>query len=117
MLRPAHSKVFLKFLSVSVDLTLTSTHRHFVMEPTRSTTDALTANIRSINVLPPAHRSEPQNGELVDNPQDGYARLQDWAFVQGFALVKESSRPERWVLHYIHHHNQTKDCCKTEQKE
>lgn len=52
----------------------------------------------------------------MDNPQDGYARLQDWAFVQAFALVKESSRPERWVLHCYHHHDQTKDCRKTEQK-
>ena len=60
------------------------------MEPTRSTTNALTADMqRAINVLPPAHRSQPQNGELVDNPQDGYAHLQDWAFVQGFTLVKE----------------------------
>lgn len=73
------------------------------MESTRSTTDTLAADIRrAINALPLAHRSEPLNGELVDNPQDGYARLQDWAFVQGFALVKESSRPERWVLHCIH---------------
>lgn len=88
------------------------------MEPTRSTTDALTADIqRAINVLPPAHRSEPQNGELVDNPQDGYTHLQDWAFVQGFALVKESSRPEQWVLHYIYHHDQIKDCFKIEQKD
>lgn len=64
---------------------------------------------RAINALPLAHRSEPLNGELVHNLQDRYARLQDWAFVQGFALVKESSRPERWVLHCIHHHDQTKD--------
>ncbi len=84
----------------------------------RSTTDALAADIRrAINSLPLAHQSEPQNGELVDNPQDGYARLQDWAFVQGFALVKESGRPERWVLHCIHHHDQTKDCRKTEGQE
>lgn len=79
------------------------------MESMRSTTDALTTDIqRAINSLPLAHQSEPQNGELVDNPQDGDARLQDWAFVQGFALVKESSRPER-VLPCTNHHDQTKD--------
>lgn len=79
MLRPAHyCKVFSKFLLAFIDLTLTSTHHHFVIEPTRSTTDALTADIRrAFNVLPPAYQNEPQNGELVDNPQDGYARLQD----------------------------------------
>lgn len=88
------------------------------MESTRSTTDTLAAGIRrAINALPLAHRSELLNGELVDNLQDRYARLQDWAFVQGFALVKESSRPERWVLHCIHHHDQTKDCRKTEGRE
>ena len=76
------------------------------MESMRSTTDALATDIRrAINSLPLAHQSEPQNGELVDNPQDGYARLQDWAFMQDFALVKESSRSERWVLHCIHHHD------------
>ncbi len=72
----------------------------------RSRTDALAADIRkSINSLPIAYQSEPQNGELVDNSQDGYVRLQDWAFVPDFALVKESSRSERWVLHFIHHHD------------
>lgn len=61
------------------------------MESRRSATDALTADIRrAINSLPLAHQSEPQNGELIDNPQDGDTRLQDWAFVQGFALLKES---------------------------
>lgn len=61
--------IFSKLFLASVYLTLTSTHHHFVMEPMRSTTNALTANIqRAINVLPPTHQSEPQNSELVDNP-------------------------------------------------
>lgn len=81
----------------------------------RSTTNAFTADIRrTIRSLPLAHQSEPQNDELVDNPQNGYARLQDWVFIQGFALLKGSSRPEQWALHCIHHHDQTKDCRKTE---
>lgn len=85
------------------------------MESTRSKTDTLAADIRrAINALPLAHQSEQLNGELVDNPQDGYARSQDWVFVQGFAQAKESSRAERWVLHCIHNHDQTKDCRKTE---
>ena len=62
----------------------------------RSTSDALAAEIRrAINSLPLAHQGEPQNVELVDNPQDGYTHLQDLAFVQGFALAKKSSQPER----------------------
>ena len=81
------------------------------MEPNaRSITEELATDIqRAINALPPAHQVEPQDGELVDNPRDGYIRLQDWAFIQGFALVKESSRPERWVLQCIHHHDKTRD--------
>ncbi len=33
---------------------------------------------KTINELPPAHQMEPQDGELVDNPCNGYIRLQDW---------------------------------------
>ena len=55
----------------------------------RSMTEEVATDIqRAINALPPAHQVEPQDGELVDNPRDGYIRLQDWAFTQGFALVK-----------------------------
>ena len=32
---------------------------------------------RTINALPSVHEVEPQDGELVDNPRDGYIRLQD----------------------------------------
>lgn len=41
----------------------------------------------------------------MDDPQDGYIRLQAGAFPQGFALVKESSRPERVVLFCIYDHD------------
>ncbi len=89
------------------------------MEPnTRSITEELATDIqRAINALLPAHQVEPQDGELVDNPRDGYIRLQDWAFTQGFALVKESSRSERWVLQCIHHHDKTRDSRKIEEKD
>lgn len=73
------------------------------MEATSSRTRALAAEIqRAIEVLPASHQIGPQDRELVDNPSDGYIRLQDWAFIQGFALVKASTRAERWVLHCIH---------------
>ncbi|MCJ1346320.1 hypothetical protein MMC31_004535 [Peltigera leucophlebia] len=79
----------------------------------RSITEEVAADIRrAINALPPAHQVEPQDGELVDNPRNGYIQLQDWAFVQGFALVKESSRSDRWILHCIHHQDQIRDYLK-----
>ncbi len=44
--------------------------------------------------------------------------MQDWAFVQRFALVKENCRPERWILHYIHHHHHiARDYRKTEEQD
>ena len=56
------------------------------MEATGSKTGALAAEIQSaIEIIPACHRIESQDGELVDNPADGYIRLQDWAFIQGFA--------------------------------
>ncbi len=88
------------------------------MEATSSKTGALAAEVqRAIDVLPASHRIEPQDGELVDNPRDGYIRLQDWAFIQGFTFVKESTWAERWVLHCIHHHDRTRDYRKTEEKD
>ncbi len=66
------------------------------MESVRSTSNTLSTDIqKAISSLPLAHQSQSLNAELVDNLKDGYASLQDWAFVQGFKLVKESSRPER----------------------
>ncbi len=59
-------------------------------------TEALAVQIqRVIDALPVSHQIQSQDGELVDNPGDGYVCLQDWAFLQGFALVKKSSQPER----------------------
>ncbi len=81
-------------------------------------TEALAVQIqRAVDALPASLQIETKDGELVDNPGDGYARLQDWAFVQGFVLVKESSRPERWILHCIHHHDTTRDYRKTGEKD
>lgn len=66
-------------------------------------------NKQLANALPPSHQVDPQDGELVDNPRDGQKRLQDWAFVRGFASVKESIRLEGWISHCIYHHDQTGD--------
>lgn len=89
-----------------------SLSNHELSAPTL--TEALADEFRrAVNALPPAHRIEPQENELVESPDVGYVRLQDWAFTQGFALVKESSRPERWVLQCIHHKKETKAWRKT----
>ena len=88
------------------------------MEATSSKTGALAAEIqRAIEDLPASRRIEPKDGELVDNPRDGYIHLQDWVFIQGFAFVKESTWAERWVLHCIHHNHTTRDYRKTEEKD
>lgn len=50
----------------------------------------------------------------MNNPQDGYIRLQEWAFTQGFALVDESRRRERKVLNCIYRHDNMRDTRKTE---
>ncbi len=38
--------------------------------------------------LPPEHQVEPQVGEVVDGPQTGYTRLQDWVFARAFPNQK-----------------------------
>ncbi len=77
-------------------------------------TDALADEIRrAVNALPSASEIEPKENELVESPDIRYVRFQDWAFTQGFALIKESSCPERWVLQCVHHKKKTKDWRKT----
>lgn len=49
------------------------------MEPARSITEALAVEIqKAVEALPASHQLDPQDGELVNNPGDGYARLQGW---------------------------------------
>ena len=80
--------------------------------------EVLAVEIQSaVDALPASHQIEPQDRELVDNPGGVYVRLQDWAVLQGFALVKESSQPERWILHCIHHHDTSRDYRRTEEKD
>lgn len=79
--------------------------------------EALVAELqRAIQVLPASHRIELQDGELVENPRDGYICLQDWAFIQGFVFIKKSTWAKRWVLHCIYHHDTRKDYRKTKEK-
>lgn len=85
---------------------------------TASLSEALAAELqRAIHALPITHRKEPQHGETVNDPHEGFVRLQDWAFTQGFALVKRSSRPDRLVIHCIHRHKETRNTRKTPTEE
>lgn len=48
------------------------------MELARSMTEALAVEIqKAVGALSASHQRESQDGELVDNPGDGYVRLQD----------------------------------------
>lgn len=67
----------------------------------------------AIAALPPSHRRPPLKGEVVESPAAGYARLQDWAFTQGFCLVTESGNAERTQLWCIHHQKNTRNTRKT----
>ena len=49
-------------------------------------------------LLPPAHCLPPQEGEGFASWEEGKARLQDYAFTQGFAIVIESFQKTRGVM-------------------
>jgi hypothetical protein len=48
---------------------------------------------RAIEALPPKHREKPTDGETVASLEEGYVRIQDWAFTQGFAIPGFPLRP------------------------
>jgi len=67
----------------------------------------LAAQIKAVTeALPPAHCVEPQDDEEVNSIEDGFRRLQDWAFTQGFAIVKESLKKRMRITQTFHcaHH-------------
>ena len=59
--------------------------------------------------LPQAWLLPPQAGEVFDQTQDCLARLQGYAFTQGFAMVTTTSKKGRAQFTYIHHRKETKD--------
>jgi hypothetical protein len=50
---------------------------------------------QAIIALPAEHRLPPYQDEVVDTPEEGYIRLQNWAFTQGYELVIKSSNANR----------------------
>jgi hypothetical protein len=85
------------------------------MEPifAESTSETVTAELQAqldeaVAAIPPAHRLYPSRDEVFESKEAAFARLQDWAFVQGFAIVKESAKSssgqvKRLYLECVHH--------------
>lgn len=66
--------------------------------------------------IPSTHRLAPLQDEVVESREAGYARLQEWAFCNGYALAIESSKPSvkggpitRIVVHCVHHKETTRN--------
>lgn len=83
-----------------------------------SVTPELAAKIHlAIEVILPPHRRPPTPNELVDSPEAGLERLQDWAFTQGFAVVVESRNKTRIRVECVNHHKETKSWRKTKEED
>ena len=67
----------------------------------------------AIAALPPLHRTPPIKGEIVESPQTGYVRLQDWAFTHRFALVIETATDRRTIFRCSHYQKKTRNTRKT----
>ena len=67
--------------------------------------------------LPPFHLTSPAEGEIVESLDAGYTRIQNWAFIQGFAIAKESRKPTRQVFERVHHRMGTRNIRGTEEKD
>lgn len=55
----------------------------------------------AVAALPLAHRRPPTKGEIVESPNSGYARLQDWSFIYRFCLAIELGNAERTFAVFI----------------
>jgi hypothetical protein len=91
------------------------------MEPTfaASTSETVTAGLRAqldaaIAAIPYRHATNSSRDEVFQSKEAAFARLQDGAFIKGFALVKESSKSKqgqvvRLYLECVHHKKATKN--------
>ena len=86
-----------------------------------SVTPALLAHIQAaVAAIPETHQLPPVDGEVVEDPDIGRLRLQDWAFVDHFALMttknttgdKSQGRRGQMILQCIHHDKETQNYCK-----
>jgi MULE transposase domain len=98
------------------------------MEPifAASTSETVTAELRAqldaaVAAIPPAHHLNPTRMEVFESKEAAFSRLQDWAFIKGFAIVKESSKTKkgqvnRVYLECVHHKKATKNSRKLDEE-
>ena len=69
--------------------------------------------------LPPPHLLPPQENELFSSWEEAKARLQDYAFTQGFALVTETHDKKNHliVLDCTRHHKRVRNTRKVEEED
>jgi len=91
------------------------------MEPTfaASTSETVTAELRAqldaaVDAIPYLHATNPSDNEVFQSKEAAFTRLQDWAFINSFAIVKESSKSKqgqvvRQYLECVHHKKATKN--------
>jgi hypothetical protein len=90
--------------------------------PSSTSLSTMTPELRTqiqtaTNALPSTHRSHPTKGEIVESPDSGFTRLQDWAFTHGFALVIESAGSDRTIYRCSHHQRKTRNTRKTDEED
>jgi len=62
-----------------------------------STSETVTAELRAqldaaIAAILQRHVTDPSRDEVFQSKEAAFTRLQDWAFIKGLALVKESAK-------------------------
>src|SRR4051794_7350032 len=65
--------------------------------------------LKTIETIPEAYRQPPAVDEIVDGLDEGFERLQAYAFTKGFALTTESKTTDRLRVECIHHHKNTRN--------
>jgi len=72
------------------------------MEPTfaASTSETVTAKLQAqldaaVAAIPLLHSTNPSDNKVFQSKEAAFTRLQDWAFINSFAIVKESSKSKQ----------------------
>jgi hypothetical protein len=68
----------------------------------------------AVAAIPHLHATNPGHDEVFQSKEAAFMRLQDWAFINGFAIVKESSKSRqgqvvRQYLECVHYKKTTKN--------
>jgi hypothetical protein len=75
----------------------------------------------TIAAIPLAHRRAPIDGKCAESRDAAFELFQNWAFTQGFAIVRDSCRTEKGQIiraypDCVHHKKGTKNCRKLEEE-